>query len=260
MSMLLAERETTAAVDAGTGYQLRLADSSADLRAAQRLRFDVFNLEMGEGLASSYVQGLDSDQFDAACDHLLVLDKRSQRVVGTYRLQTGEAARAAHGYYGEREFDFGPYESMRGQLIELGRACIDARHRSFAVLNLLWCGIAAYARERGARYLIGCSSLTSSDEGEGAAAWQQLQPHVAHPTLLTRPRESFACALDHFGPATKIPRLLAAYLALGARICSPPAIDREFGSIDFLTWLDLTSPAAAGFLRRAGRAGSVVRR
>ena len=232
-------------------YRVHLARSKDELRAAQRLRFEVFNLELGEGLARSYGSQLDEDEFDAVCDHLLVSDKGDGRVVGTYRLQTGAMARAGRGYYSAREFDFAPYESRRDRIIELGRACIDAGHRSFAVLNLLWRGIAAYAQERSARYLVGCSSLTSLDESVGAAAWRRLQVHSVEPALVTRPQTAFACALGLAGPPPAIPRLLTAYLALGAQLCGPPAIDREFGTIDFLTWLDLESSGAAPPRRRS---------
>jgi putative hemolysin len=237
---------------AGMRYRLGLSRSKDELRAAQRLRFEVFNLELGEGLARSYGSGFDEDEFDAVCDHLLVQEEGSGRVVGTYRLQTGEMARAGCGYYSEREFDFAPFEPQRARIVELGRACVHAGHRSFAVLSLLWRGIAAYAQQRGACFLVGCSSLTSRDERVGAAAWRRLQVHAVDSSLATRPRPAFACALAAEAPPPKIPRLLTAYLALGAQVCGPPAIDREFGTIDFLTWLDLESSGAVP-ARRRGR-------
>lgn len=234
-------------------YELRLARDADDLRAAQALRFEVFNLELDEGLAHSYDSGLDADRFDEACDHLIV--SSGGRVVGTYRLQTGTRAAACHGYYSEREFDFRPFEPMRGAMLELGRACIARGHRNFSVLNLLWKGIAGYAAERGVRHLVGCSSLTSTDPAVGAAAHRVLAEHAAPPAWRTLPQPGFACRLD--APAAivpPIPRLLAAYLSLGARLCGPPAVDREFRTIDFLTWLDLQSPA----LRRLQRRGRFV--
>ncbi|MBY0468161.1 MAG: GNAT family N-acetyltransferase, partial [Burkholderiaceae bacterium] len=139
-------------------YAVRMAAHVADVQAAQALRFEVFNLELDEGLTQSYDTGLDADPFDAVCDHLIVDDLASGHVVGTYRLQTGLRARDALGYYSAQEFDFAPFEAMRAQTIELGRACIHADHRNFTVLNLLWKGIAGYSQERGARYLLGCSS------------------------------------------------------------------------------------------------------
>jgi len=244
-----------------SAYRLRLAADDADLRAAQALRFAVFNLELKEGHAQSYATGLDADRFDAVCDHLIVEDDATGAVVGTYRLQSGARAARAHGYYSEREFDFAPFEPLRGELVELGRACVHAQHRSFAVLNLLWTGIAEYARERGARWLIGCSSLPTVDAAVGAAAWQQLaQGHLAAAALRTRPTSAFACPLVPVAPvAPKIPRLLATYLALGAVVCGPPAIDREFRTIDFLTLADLQSSALRGFQARGRFAGGAMR-
>lgn len=239
----------------GASYRARLACSPADLMAAQTLRFEVFNLELDEGLAQSYDSGLDVDPFDAVCDHLIVNDLHSGDVVGTYRMQTGLRAAGALGYYSEREFDFSPFEPARAQILELGRACVHQKHRNFSVLNLLWKGIAAYAHERGARYLMGCSSLTTQNAALGVAAFEQLSGHLAPATWQTLPQRRFACALqDPARGSVKIPRLLSAYLALGAAICGPPAIDREFRTIDFLTWLDIQSPALVAMQRR-GRFG-----
>lgn len=237
----------------GPDYRLRLADCAADLRAAQALRFGVFNVELQEGLADSFASGLDADAFDAVCDHLLVEDSRSGAVVGTYRLQTGLRAHEHLGYYSAREFDFAPFERYRAQLLELGRACIHRDHRSFAVLSLLWRGIADYAQRHQALYLIGCSSLTSQDSAVGAAAWQRLLPYRAPPCWRTRPMPGFACALTPVASdAPKTPKLLAAYLSLGAMMCSAPAIDREFGTIDFLTLVELSAPTQARRLARFG--------
>lgn len=236
-------------------YRVRLARTGADVQAAQRLRFRVFNLELGEGLARSYATGRDADRFDDVCDHLIVEDRRSGIVVGTYRLQSGTRAAAHLGYYSDLEFDLTPLEPLRAEIVELGRACIDARHRNFAVLNLLWNGIAEYARQCRARYLIGCSSLTSTDPAVATAAYRKLQGYLAAPSLRVGPRAKFSC--DPATPcadAPKIPKLLGAYLALGAEICGPPAIDREFGTIDFLTWLDLRAPGLVS-LQQRGRFG-----
>ncbi|MCW5630235.1 MAG: GNAT family N-acetyltransferase [Rhodoferax sp.] len=237
----------------GPDYRLRLADGACDLRAAQMLRFLVFNVEMREGLAQSFATCLDADDFDAACDHLLVEDARSGEVVGTYRLQTGLRAREHLGYYSAREFDFQPFERHRDRMLELGRACIHRDHRSFSVLSLLWRGIADYAQQHQVRYLIGCSSLTSQDGAIGAATWQRLLPHLAPPAWRTTPMPGFACPLDTVAAdAPKTPKLLAAYLSLGAMMCSAPAIDRDFGTIDFLTLVDLASPTQKRRLARFG--------
>lgn len=234
-------------------YRVGMARGASEVRAAQALRFEVFNLELDEGLLQSFETGLDADPFDAVCDHLIVQDESDGSVVGTYRLQTGTRAGQGLGYYSEREFDFAPFEAQRARIVELGRACIHQKHRNFSVLNLLWKGIAGYARERGARYLIGCSSLTSQDAGVGAAAYKALSSHLAPAEWRTEPVAAFACPLDADAPAARpprIPRLLSAYLGMGAAICGAPAIDREFRTLDFLTWIDIQSPAVLAMQAR----------
>jgi putative hemolysin len=244
-------------------YRMRMAESSEDRIAACRLRFRVFNIELGEGLESSYRTGLDTDQFDDVCEHLIVEDKQEEnpgrRIVGTYRMQTGTAAARYHGYYSEQEFNLRPYELLRPGVLELGRASIDREHRTPEVLTLLWRGIAQYATDMGLRYLIGCSSLTSKDPAEGWALYRQLEQFRVSPEFETTPTAAYACLIEQQGPdaqpsacptesasPVKVPKLLRTYLAIGARIAAPPAWDREFGTIDFLTLLDLKmiSPAA----------------
>ncbi len=219
----------------------RLAQNADEVLLAQRLRFEVFNLELGEGLAESHATGLDVDPFDQFCDHLIVEHMATGEVVGTYRLQTGQLAAANLGYYSEREFDFAPYESLRCEMIELGRACVHAAHRNFNLLHLLWRGIARYACERNARFLVGCSSLTSQDPMEGVAMYEQLLGnHLARPKWRTVPHAAFRVDVDLVSAScTPPPKLMRAYLSIGAKICGPPAMDREFGTIDFLTLLDL---------------------
>jgi putative hemolysin len=222
-------------------YRTRLATTNADLEAAQRLRFEVFNLELNEGLDTAYLSGLDQDRFDEVCDHLLVEETETGRVVGTYRLQTGAFAAAHHGYYSEQEFDFSPFESIRCELVELGRACVHRDHRKMYVVNMLWRGITNYALDRGARYLIGCSSLTSQDPAIGHGLFQALsEEHLVASPFRTIPVLKYT--LPPAPPATDYPappRLLRAYLSLGAKICGPPALDSDFKTIDFLTFLDL---------------------
>lgn len=229
-------------------YAARLACGADEVRAAQALRYAVFNLELDEGFEASRATGLDADPFDEVCDHLIVRHWPTDEIVGTYRLQTGRMAAANRGYYSEQEFDFGPYAGLRDELIELGRACVHRDHRSAIVLGLLWKGIADYARAHGGRYLCGCSSLTSQDPAVGASAYADLcRRHLAPAPLRTRPLPAFDCPLDHLSAEpVEIPKLLRAYLGLGAKICGPPALDRGFKTIDFLTLLDLeTLPAVA---------------
>jgi putative hemolysin len=247
-------------------YRLRLAQTAEDREAACRLRFKVFNIELGKGLESSYETGLDTDQFDLFCEHLIVEDKTDRRIVGTYRMQSGETAARNLGYYSEQEFHFAPYEALRGGILELGRASIDREHRTPEVLTLLWRGIAQYATDMGLRYLIGCSSLNSIDPAVGWQMYGQLEHYRVPPEFETEPTAAYACPIEQEGvdaqpspgpegsnlpdaslqTVVKAPKLLKTYLAIGARICGAPAWDREFGTIDFLTLLDLKllSPSA----------------
>jgi putative hemolysin len=235
-------------------YRLRLAETAAERMAACRLRFRVFNLELGEGLAESYANGMDQDAYDAVCEHLLVEEKATGRIIGTYRMQSGMTAWRHRGYYSAQEFDFAAYESLRPQLLELGRACIERDHRSGEVLTLLWRGIAQYAHHHGLRYLIGCSSVPSQDTGTGWAMYHQLAPFLSVPDWRTRPTAGYRLPTPPSDTAVlevKVPKLLKTYLAVGARICSEPAWDRAFGTIDFLTLQDmheLTPAARSRFL------------
>lgn len=228
-------------------YAVRLAQDLSDIRAAQALRFAVFNLELNEGLETSLATQLDEDPFDTICDHLLVEHQETGEIVGTYRLQMGGTALANRGYYSEQEFDFSVFEPMRAGIVELGRACVHQQHRNLVVLGLLWKGIADYAKERGGRYLCGCSSITSQDPAVGASAFAELsRSHLAPPEWRTVPLPEYHCPMDRLAdPIPRIPKLLRAYLSLGAKVCGPPALDRQFRTIDFLTFMDLETLSEA---------------
>ncbi len=222
-------------------FRLSLAQSMEDLTQCQRLRYLVFNCELGEGLTDSEDCGLDRDPFDLICDHLMVHDAASGKLVGTYRMQTGYRAKGNLGYYSEQLFDFSPFESLRGEILELGRACVHEDYRNTTALFMLWKGIASYASLCNARYLIGCSSISSQDENEGMALYRELLgKYLVEPSLRTEPRAKFQCKETRPSVAPPLPpRLFRAYLDVSARLCGPPAIDREFRTIDFLTLVDL---------------------
>jgi putative hemolysin len=225
-----------------TAYTLRLARDAEEVRQAQALRYAVFNLELHEGLEQSSHAALDADQFDPVCDHLIVEHAPTAEIVGTYRLQTGETAQRNLGYYSAQEFDFAPFEQHRTKVLELGRACVASGHRNQAVLSLLWRGISIYARATNTRYLIGCSSLTTQDPAVGSSAYVQLAGrHLAPELFRTKPLPAYAFPISPGPELARIPRLMSAYIAVGARICGEPAIDRVFKTIDFLTLLDLES-------------------
>jgi len=226
-------------------YRVCFAADERDLQAVQRLRYRVFNLELGEGLEGSHASGRDEDPYDRACHHLMVISKAEQKVVGTYRVQTMAMARAGLGFYSDQLFDLEALPpALQEQAIETGRACIAAGHRNGRVLFLLWHGLALYMKHNRLRYLFGCSSLNSQDPAEGLAlhAWLENAGHL-HPQLRLTPRAGHACADGRFeersGPPPAPPQLMRLYLEYGAKICGAPAIDREFKTIDYFTLLDV---------------------
>jgi putative hemolysin len=248
-----AARGTTPDLDLELGrYRLRFARTDGDKDRIFALRFEVFNLELGEGLEESFATRRDSDAFDAQCDHLMVIDTATDWVVGTYRLQTCAAAEAGNGFYSGTEFDLAALpRAVLTDSIELGRACIAKEHRSSRALFLLWTGLASYVLWNGKRYFFGCCSLTSQDPAEGARALAWLErAGKLHPELRVLPMPGYECA--HEGPVDvpddyALPKLFGTYMRYGARVCGPPAIDRFFGTIDFLALLDSKSLAPGTF-------------
>ena len=239
-------------------YRVRFARTRADLERVLRLRFEVFNRELGEGLAESWLTGVDADPFDAVCHHLMLIDERGAEVFGTYRLQTAEMARTL-GFYSAQEFELAGLEPILQHGVELGRACILPAHRHGSALFALWRGLAAYLAWSQKRHLFGCCSLTSQDPREGVALLAQLEcaGHL-DPRVRARVRPSFACDLEPGAPAAaaahvKLPTLFATYLRHGAQVLGGPALDRGFKTIDYLVALDLARMPAR--LRRFFFAG-----
>ncbi len=225
-------------------YELTFARTAADLDAVLRLRFEVFNLELGEGLDSSYGTGRDEDPFDAVCHHLLLRDTESGDVVGSYRMQTAEMAARNIGFYSDIEYDLSDLGSaVLAEAIEIGRACVARPHRSVRVLFLLWKGLGLYGAANRKRYLFGCSSVNTQDAAVGHALLEYLrrQGHL-HPEICARVRPGYECPAE--GPTAapdggQLPALFRIYLHHGARICGPPALDRQFKTVDFLMLFDV---------------------
>lgn len=240
-------------------YVLRFAADLADLRAVQRLRFEVFNLELGEGLGCAYDLERDEDRFDAACHHLMVIEREGGAVVGTYRMQTADMARAGCGFYSATEFDMSALSpEVLAQGVEVGRACVAREHRTGRVIALLWQGLARYMSWERKRYLFGCSSVPARSRAVGHRLYQQLSTN--HALMASehrvRPRAELDCAgaaVDDV-EAPALPPLFEGYIRLGAQVCGPPAIDPEFGTVDFFVMLDLhrLDPRARRFFRASG--------
>lgn len=210
-----------------------LASDADTVRAAQRLRYQVFAEELGARLPTR-IPGIDHDVFDPYCQHLVVRDEASAAVVGTYRILAPEAARHVGSYYAETEFDLVRLAALRPRLVEIGRACVHPDYRTGAVIVLLWSGLARYMREHGHDYLLGCASVSMHDGGHAAASlYQKLLPEAAcPPEYQVFPRCPLPlAALDGQRPVT-VPPLLRGYLKAGAWICGAPAWDPDFNTAD----------------------------
>uniref|UniRef100_UPI0033418497 GNAT family N-acetyltransferase n=1 Tax=Castellaniella defragrans TaxID=75697 RepID=UPI0033418497 len=223
------------------GLVLSTVRTTEELEALQRLRYRIFRDELAAVFPCA-VGDRDVDRFDDWCIHFQVRQAGTDRVVGTYRLLTPEAAVQAGGYYSESEFDLTPLQALRPSLVEIGRSCIDADFRHGSAIMLLWSGIAQIMRRGGYRYLLGCASVSLRDDGATAAeVWRIAQDMMARNPEVPRlaPIHRYPVErLDSTLPA-RIPPLIKGYLKVGATICGEPAWDPDFNTADFPILLDL---------------------
>ena len=227
------------------GYHLRLATSEAEVEAAQRLRHDVFGGECGARTPGP--PGLDRDEFDDRCDHLIVWYRAvpdQPQAVATYRLlppHSNDASPRGSGLAADREFGLMPLERLLDRTVEADRACVHPDHRSGGVLSMLCSGVASYLQLTGYRYLLGCASMSVQDGGRNAAAFWDLAVtrHLAPAEQRCRPRRPVAIGGLQRPDQPTVPAVLRGYLRLGAQVCGPPAHDEMFGTADFLLLLDL---------------------
>ncbi|WP_433369951.1 GNAT family N-acetyltransferase [Actinoplanes sp. CA-142083] len=227
----------TAPASTGTsGYTLLIADDSSQVAAAQRLRHDVFAGELGARLPAT-ADGRDVDEFDEYCDHLIVRDDETGQVVGTYRMLPPKAAERAGRRYGDGEFDLSGLRPLRDQLVETGRSCVHPDHRTGAVVNLMWAGIARYLHLKNLRWLGGCASVPLADGGATAAGvWARVQSkHLSPPALRVTPRRNWLAENENLvgDPKIQPPALLKGYLRIGSWVCGQPAFDADFNVADF---------------------------
>ena len=211
------------------------------VQAEQRMRYEVFSAEYGATFAAG-APGLDRDEFDPHCEHLIVTSAASGEVVGTCRMLRPAAAADAGGRYSARLFDLSAHASINSSELEVGRLCVRPEHRNGSVVSSLWAGILRHAEESGCRWLAGCQSIPLRDGGALAAAtWNVISKrYLAPPRLAVRPRIRWSAPAGE-RPAGKlpVPPLLRAYLRLGARVCGEPAHDPDFRSADLYILLDI---------------------
>lgn len=227
--------------------ELCLSRDPVWIEAAQRLRYRVFYEEMGAvPTPAMRASGIDSDRFDALADHLLVVDRdrgteRQPCVVGCYRVLRESIARTGGGFYTALEFDLTGVRCPDGEIMELGRSCVEPEYRTGTVMQLLWRGIADYIESHRVGLMLGCASLPGTDPEAAAMVLSFLHHHVLAPEGL-RPRalaDRFvptdrlpAEAVDTRTALKQLPPLLKAYLRMGGMIGEGAVIDRQFNTID----------------------------
>ncbi len=231
-------------------FSIKLAESEKEIDEAKRLRYEVFNLEQGKGLETARSTGVDEDEFDQFCLHLVVRDKNADKIIGTYRAQLGSIASSAKGFYSSRQFDIEGLDEIAENTLELGRSCVAREYRKGAAVALLWLGISELLVRSKLKLMLGCVSLEESDPAIGWALYQYfLEKGRITERLKAVPKKEFELErphdekLDRILDSTRfikdfIPPLLKGYLRLGTKICGVPAYDYEFGTIDFLILLD----------------------
>jgi len=216
------------------------ANSEQLIKEAQALRFRVFGKEMGAKLKTES-EGLDYDEVDSYCDHLIVYDNAEKKIVGYTRLLNQDQAECLGRFYSQSEFHLDQVLALPGRFLEIGRTCVDPDYRGSTVLTTLWSSLVQYALEGQFNYLIGCASITPGPNGFAvtevyrnidakniAPSSLQVTPSIAVP-------DELRCERDESG----IPPLLKAYFRFGATVCGEPCWDEDFNCMDLFMLLPL---------------------
>lgn len=220
-----------------SGLVVTWAKHNDEVRQAQRLRFKVFAEEMGARLDTTS-PGHDVDLFDNYCEHLLVRDGASNKVVGTYRVLTPAQAKRVGSTYSDIEFDLTRLRGLRERMVELGRSCVHPDYRHGGVIMALWGALAEFMVRNKLDTMIGCASIPMLHNGivsgdAAASIWHQLkQSHMAPIEHHVRPRLPLPVEQLDGTLAVDPPALIKGYLRLGAKILGAPAWDPDFNSAD----------------------------
>ena len=212
-----------------------------EVKEAQRLRYKVFAEEMGARLKPS-AEGLDVDIFDNFCEHLLVRDNETLKVIGTYRALPPHQAKQMGCLYSDSEFDLTRLRHLRHKMVEVGRSCVHRDYRSGGVIMALWSGLGQYMKKNNYEVMLGCASVQMGDGGHYAASLAKMlitEQHLTDIEYRVFPR--LALPVEELNSSLEVepPALIKGYLRLGAKICGNPAWDPDFNTADFLTMLRL---------------------
>jgi putative hemolysin len=224
-------------------YTVRLAENAREVESALRLRYKVFNVELGNRETVEDQAPLEFDAYDFKSRHLIIIENQTGETVGTYRLNSIKTAGGTRGFYSFNEFTIEdlPVDVLHNG-IEIGRACIAAEHRNTKALFLLWKALFQFLEYSDKRYFFGCCSIFTQDEMIGEKVFRMLSSNGHfHEDLFVKPRKNGLILAEDSLPESGevgLPNLFNMYLRIGAKVCSPPMIDREFGTIDFFVVFD----------------------
>ncbi|WP_171176576.1 GNAT family N-acetyltransferase [Ruegeria sp. HKCCD8929] len=234
--------------DRGPAFTVKIAETEDELRAAQRLRYDVFVRELGGGGEMiDHEAGLERDRFDPYFDHMLAIDDGSGQVIGVYRLLRGDRAQAMGQFYSEDEYDLSVLKQSGRKLLELGRSCVHPDYRGGTAMYHLWNGLAGYVAEHGIEVLFGVASFHGTDVQALAQPLSMLHHnHLAPPDLRVRTQPQHYVDMNLMAPEDldrrkamlEVPALIKAYLRLGGFVGEGAYIDHAFNTTDICLILD----------------------
>lgn len=221
-------------------YEVSFARTPGDIRETQQLRYKIFAGELGAQIDDQGT-GLDRDKYDAHCRHLLVRDTTTGFVVACTRILTDDRVGFTGGFYSAGEFDMGLMGHLPGRTMEIGRTCVDPAYRNGAVIALLWSGIADLISRERFDYLFGCASISLEDGGASAhAIIDTLRADYLSPSFhRVRPRIALPAADAKTTAPVRMPPLLKAYVALGAKACGEAYWDADFNCADVFMMLNV---------------------
>jgi len=230
-------------------FEIKIAQDKKEIEQALRLRYEVFRLEMGDSRQEAPTDGLETDIYDNFADHLIVIDKTIDKVVGTYRFILDSKVDKSIGFYSEQFFDMSNIKklSAKQRIMELGRSCVHKDYRQRHVINFLWSGIGKYIKDNSVRYLFGSVRLHTWEPKEISAIFKAVkQKHFAGEEfrVYPRPENKFVgldenIAIENPKEILKqLPPLVKGYLRAGVLICSEPALDSYLSSVVIFILLD----------------------
>ncbi len=245
--MTLIDANVDRSVDVrSNALHLRLAETEEEVVAAQALRYRVFYEEMSAKVTSENAAAkCDFDAFDDYCDHMVVFDDARgagpDAIIGTYRVMRRNAAKRCGRFYSTSEFNIANLLAFPGEVMELGRSCVEADHRNGGTMQLLWRGIANYVLAHDVGLMFGCASLPGVEPEALALPLSYLyHRHLAPPALRAKALPERYVAMNIISPEDlsrrtalhMLPPLLKGYLRLGGFVGEGAVIDHNFGTTD----------------------------